>query len=423
MVRTGARFRRKMEALFDGPLVALRPVAMAAARLARAARRSRAHPERLRHNVRAALVPGPYHRPAASAPPPPSDVTLIAFYLPQFHPIPENDSWWGKGFTEWTNVTRALPMFEGHVQPRRPGDLGYYDLRVPEVLAAQVELAKRHGIGGFSFYYYWFAGRRLLDRPLQDFLARPSLDMPFCLTWVNESWTRRWDGNQQAEILLEHRHDAQLTDEFFRDVLPYFRDPRYIKVDGKPVLLIYRPSLLQDPYGTRRRWDELAKEAGFPGLFVVSTTAHAQRFDPAWGFDAEAEFAGKNHWDVPWTGPFVPLDSSWAGRAFDYAAWVEQLVEDGKRPAPHLRWRGVMVDYDNTARRRELADVFVGATPPRFAGWLREAVRDTRAQLPADRRFIFVFAWNEWAEAGYLEPDVVNGHAYLQACRDALVEP
>jgi len=219
----------------------------------------------------------------------PKDVKLIAYYLPQFHPIPENDEWWGPGFTEWTNVSQASPLFRDHYQPHIPGELGFYDLRLPEAREAQARLAREHGIYGFCYYYYWFAGRRLLERPLQEVLESGKPDFPFCICWANENWSRRWDGSEQ-EILVEQLHNEQTDVDFIRDVIPLFRDPRYIRIKGAPLLIIYRVSLIPEPSKTAARWREICAESGFPDIHLCMSETFGLTEPRQYGFDSSVQF-------------------------------------------------------------------------------------------------------------------------------------
>src|SRR5262245_26236377 len=217
-------------------------------------------------------------------------VKVIAFYLPQFHPIPENDEWWGPGFTEWTNVKRATPQFVGHHQPDFPGELGFYDLRTPEVQVRQGELANEFGIHGFCYYIYWFGGRRLLERPLEILLADPRIDRPFCLCYANPSWTRRWDGQEQDRLITQqHTPDDDLA--FIRSLFPFFRDSRYIRIDGRPLLIVYVTRLYPDMRATAARWQQACREAGIGPLFLTRVETSGPLTPPAeMGFDAACEF-------------------------------------------------------------------------------------------------------------------------------------
>ena len=345
----------------------------------------------------------------------------LAFYLPQFHPIAENDAWWGKGFTEWTNVTRAQPQFVGHHQPRLPGDLGFYDLRLPEIQAEQIRLARQYGIYGFCYHYYWFGGKRLLDRPLRQVLADPSLDLPFCLCWANENWTRRWDGEDQ-EILIGQQHSPDDDLAFIRALVPVFRDPRYIQVDGKPLLLVYRPQILPDPAATVARWRQELADQGEPGLFLAAV----QSFRDALGrddtlFDALVEFPPHGVPRVPVSGMQL-LNPHFRGELLDYEACVAAAEAQVDLPGDKLVFPGIMTAWDNTARRQDQATIFAHASPAAYGRWLTACCRRALAQPAADRRLVFINAWNEWAEGSYLEPDRRYGYAYLQATRDALLD-
>jgi lipopolysaccharide biosynthesis protein len=352
----------------------------------------------------------------------------ICFYLPQFHPIPENDAWWGKGFTEWTNVVKAKPWFKGHYQPHLPADLGFYDLRLSEVREAQAELARAHGIHGFCYYHYWFNGRRLLERPFQEVLATGRPDFPFCLCWANENWTRRWDG-QEAEILMGQKYCAEDDAAHFRALLPAFRDPRYLRIKGRPVFLIYRASNLPDLAGTLARWRAYAVRADLPGLYLCNVESFGKEHGQAAtkGFDAAVEFA------PDWTCASNPLRRTFVDRVarksrlsdgpgfkhriYSYSEIVANMLN---KPRPdYLRFPCVTPSWDNTARRKENGVILDGSNPASYERWLAEVV--ARFKPPSDEEnLVFINAWNEWAEGNHLEPCQRWGHGYLEATARAL---
>jgi hypothetical protein len=347
-----------------------------------------------------------------------ADVRLIAFYLPQFHPIPENDRWWGTGFTEWTNVTRGRAMFKGHYQPRRPGELGYYDLRVREVRHRQVELARQYGIHGFCYYYYWFSGRRLLEHPLDLMLADTALDYPFCVCWANENWSRRWDGSEQ-EVLMEQQHLPDDPERFIRDLVPVLKDPRYITVNQAPILLVYRPAIIPNLPSVIRTWRRTAEEQGIPRLHVCAVQSFGYRTGLEDGFDAMVEFPPHSV-SIPEVTSRTPgVVSGFKGKIYSYPELVRYSV--GLRDGIGLPvYRGVTTGWDNTARRGTSGHVFRDASPAHYEVWLRRLLHYTRRHHQGDHRLLFVNAWNEWAEGTYLEPDEKFGYKFLEATARAV---
>ena len=342
----------------------------------------------------------------------------IAFYLPQFHPIPENDEWWGRGFTEWTNVSKAVARYVGHEQPKLPGELGFYDLRIVDVMRRQAELAALHGIHGFCFHYYWFAGRRLLELPLDQFIADKSIDFPFCLCWANENWTRRWDGHD-ADILLGQDYCDESDERFMRDLAPYLRDPRYIHVDGRPLVIMYRPSLLPDANRTLGTWRRCALELGLGELFIAMVQFDVQ--DPrVYGFDAALEFPPHKLASqmAPINASVEIADPAYAGMILDY----RQLARNGETwPVPdYPLFKGLSPGWDNEARKPGRGYTFAHSSPERYGQWLSACADYALAHPVAGENIVFVNAWNEWAEGAYLEPDRTHGYAYLHATRNAL---
>lgn len=349
--------------------------------------------------------------PAAQA-----DVRLIAFYLPQYHPIPENDAWWGEGFTEWTNVAGAEPHFPGHYQPHVPADLGFYDLRLAETRQEQASLAREYGIHGFCYYHYWFNGKRLLERPFEEVLASGTPDLPFCLAWANEPWSRRWDGSPH-EVLQEqsYGHDDDLA--HIRWLLPALGDRRAITIEGKPAFLVYQARELPDPARTVEIWREEVHRAGLPGLYLIAVETG---WDAGWdatqvGFDAKVLF--QPQFSILRTVPRIPIPGNEEFQVYDYhEAWP---VLANPEPVPYRRYDTVFPSWDNSPRRGEKAVVLHNSTPEAYEQWLRHAVAKARTQAP-EHRIVFLNAWNEWGEGCHLEPDLPNGRAYLEATRRAL---
>lgn len=348
-------------------------------------------------------------------PPLPLPARLVAFYLPQFHPIPENDAAWGEGFTEWRNVHRAKPQFDGHAQPRLPGDLGEYDLRDPDIMRRQAELARRHGIGAFAFYFYWFNGLTPLEAPLRRWLGDPACELPFCLCWANESWTRRWDGRDN-DVILAQRHSAEDDLAFIRYVAAYLTDPRYLRVDGKPVLLVYRPSLFPDIRATAERWRAECRHLGIGELHLCYVQGFERPVPSDIGFDAAIEFPPNLTEPADITRRQRLLNPDFRGKVLDWRE-LAQHAETRDPPAYPL-YPGVNPGWDNEPRRQGRGRILFHASPRRYRDWLAASIRRTRHQGSGD--LVFINAWNEWAEGAVLEPDRRLGYAWLHATSQAL---
>lgn len=349
-------------------------------------------------------------------------IKTYAFYLPQYHPIPENDEWWGKGFTEWTNAGKAKPLFRGHYQPHVPADLGYYDLRTPETRVAQAEMARAHGVDGFCYYHYWFAGRRILQRPTQEVIATGEPDFPFFLCWANQTWTGIWHGAPNR-ILIEQTYPGDDDHRrHFDELLPAFCDDRYVKVDGKPIFVIYQPSDIPDLQHTLSFWRELAVKAGLPGLHLVGVRMAAEQWSPnELGFDACVFHRLPKR--RPWISRRRPLRwlkneyQKLAGlpTIYDYAEVADDFIVEASPPEQH--YQCLIPNWDNTPRSGANGLVLHNWTPDL---WRRHAEHGyavaARARDP--HRILFIKSWNEWAEGNHLEPDLRYGLEPLEILRD-----
>lgn len=351
----------------------------------------------------------------------------IAFYLPQFHPIPENDAWWGKGFTEWTNTAKAKPLFKEHYQPHVPADLGFYDLRVPEARKAQADMAREYGIEAFCYYHYWFAGARLLERPFNEVLESGQPDFPFCLCWANQTWTGIWHG-EPKRVLIEQTYPG-IDDHrrHFEYLLRAFLDRRYLRVEGKPVFIVYTPDELPDSKRVTELWRDWAAQAGLPGLFLM-----AVHNSPDWnpehaGFDAViiSRLPPRRFYMKKWTTWKTPLAKFKHWKAdiqnlptiHQYKYAVEHVITE---PVSGIEsYPCVIPNWDNTPRSGANGLVLKGSTPELFRSHLARAIRRV-SDLPVDRRFVFVKSWNEWAEGNHLEPDLRYGRRYLEVVREEL---
>lgn len=345
-------------------------------------------------------------------------VRVIAFYLPQFHAIPENDEWWGKGFTEWTNVKPATPQFEGHYQPHIPDNfLGYYDLHNTAVMHKQIELAKQYGVEGFCFYTYWFSGKRLLETPVDNYLSDPSLDLPFCICWANENWSRRWDG-LDSELLIQQHYSPEDDINFIANTAKYLRDPRYIRINNKPILLVYRPNLLPNIKETVLRWRTWCRDNGIGEICLTYPQSFACVAPEEYGFDAACEFPPNNSAPPQISHKIRPLAENFQSIVYDWRAFVDR--SEAYEDPGYTLFRCTTPSWDNTARKKNKGTILHNNCPRLFEKWLTNAFIDTlqRHKTP-DEQIVFINAWNEWAEGAHLEPDQRYGYAWLTALRQA----
>lgn len=369
---------------------------------------------------------------------------IIAMYFTQLHAIAENDAWWGEGFTDWVNVRRAEPLFEGHYQPRVPKDADYYDQSRLETIKSQVELARKYGIYGFCHYHYWFDGKQLLETPTNLFLENRDIDFPFCLSWANETWSRRWDGRDH-DILIRQTHppSAKSWSRHFEYLIKAWRDERAIKINGKPVFVIYRPQKIEKIDEMLDFWEAKARASGLQGLYYIFQKQYEpadksclRRFDASFqfqpfeainsaGYSSSSQKKQKLRTLIDKAPHFMQrlIWSIYAKRKrhyllHDYDRVWEQVIRNC-RNSPDNVFPGAFVDWDNTARYGNRSTIITGASPDKFRAWLTRLQAEISTR-PVDMRYIFLNAWNEWAECAYIEPDERYGYAYLEAIRNVL---
>lgn len=368
----------------------------------------------------------------------------IAIYLPQFHPIPENDEWWGKGFTEWTNVTKAQPKFQGHYQPHLPADLGFYDLRLEEARLAQEALAKEYGIYGFCYYHYWFNGRRILERPLNEKLRNPKEDLPFMMCWANENWSRRWDGSEN-DILLEQNYSMEDHTHHIKYLIPFFKDPRYIRIDGKCVFSIYRSDLIPDLADVINLWRSVARECNielyivrFEGLMKVGKEYMVDGIDASTEFQPHSAINKLNNRRSDKKGLKDELtvaavrNSLFSHTRNIYKKYFakeldgivqsyEELVKADftETECDYKKFKCVSPGWDNSSRKAKKYRILTASTPHLFREWINHKLK-IFVPYSANENLFFINAWNEWAEGNHLEPDRKWGKSYLQELKDAL---
>lgn len=360
-------------------------------------------------------------------------VKIITYYLPQYHTFEENDRWWGKGFTEWTNVKRALPIYPGHQQPRIPLSNNYYNLLDIDTLKWQVKLAKKYGIYGFCYYHYWFDGKMLMNKPMELLLSDSTIDMPFCISWANEDWTRTWSQKSREVLISQSYNDKNTWKNHFLYLLPFFRDKRYIKEDGKPIFIIYRPELIKPLREMIEFWQALANENGLRGIkFVYQYVNYNHLKDKNgdlfdYGIEYQPTFVRKSQRRTiklvirkikHEIATILRLKQKLSSTIyFDYDETWKKILNIVPRDVKMLP--GAFVNWDNTPRHGMHGSVMVGYTVSKFENYLSEQIN--RAKTVYKGEYLFLFAWNEWGEGGYLEPDETEKYARLEAIKRALI--
>ena len=366
---------------------------------------------------------------------------IIAYYLPQFHCIPENDAWWGEGFTEWVNVKGAKPLFDGHNQPRIPQDKNYYNLLQVDVIRWQAELAKKNHIWGFCFYHYWFGEKILLQKPMEILLTNKDIDIPFCISWANENWTNQWVSNSPKLLVKQEYGDEKEWERHFDYLLPFFNDARYIKENGKPVVVIYKPTNFSRINDMIDFWNSLAIANGFKGICFMSQISNEasekkntfEKIDYILEYQPTNIFIDKSktrnifirktkHFIKKIMRVFnIELEGKKIGAKlvmYDYSDIWQQVLK--RQPVSGKNVPGCFVDWDNTPRKGDKGTVLLNASPGKFKQFFKEQV--IRCKNLYKKDFMFIFAWNEWAEGGYLEPDNHYHDGYLKAIRATLEE-
>lgn len=354
----------------------------------------------------------------------------IAFYLPQFHPIPENDQWWGRGFTEWTNVANAKPLFKGHYQPRIPADLGFYDLRVNETRCQQATLAAKVGIEGFCYYHYWFAGKKILERPFNEVLNTGKPNFPFCLCWANESWTGIWHGSPDKMLIEQTYPGIEDHIQHFEYLLPAFKDPRYIKKEGKPVFVVYKPTEIVDAAKFADLWNSLAVKNGLPGIYIIGYSDRAEWNPIKVGFNAKIFDFGFRRKDwvskkepLKWIKNFLGLWTGEATRA-KYSEYSDSLAYSFLEQVKSINfdvYSAVVHAWDNTPRSKNRGFLFYDSSPEKFDALLQQLI-NIASERYVGETFIFLKSWNEWAEGNYFEPDMKYGYAWLDVLAKNFIE-
>lgn len=370
---------------------------------------------------------------------------IIAFYLPQFHAIPENDQWWGKGFTEWTTLRRAKALYKDHYQPRIPLNENYYNLLDTQVMEWQCKIAKEHGIFGFCFYHYWFDGHLLLQKPIEQYLADKKCDMPFCVCWANEHWTRAWESKKNQVLIAQRYGEEKEWQEHFEYLLPFISDPRYIRINQKPLIIIYRPELIDCLNDMIDCWKRLALEKGIGDLcfayqyvnYDLDDQKDDSRFDYAIEYQPvyAATYMGlkkkgklgiiKEKTKIFFEKKFnIILDLNSVKKLIkkgpkkiSYDRTWEYILQHKPKDDKHIP--GAFVDWDNTPRKGENGTVYEGASPTKFGEYMKRLILKAKNEYQKD--YIFLFAWNEWSEGGYIEPDERYGYAYLDEIKNALL--